>query len=275
MFKGIYLKLVSTYLTLFLVIVIIISFFTTSLFYKEFTKQIEEDLINAGVKTNALMERYYNNEITKTELTAWINAMGYISNIKIYILNPDATILHQGTDVENVTMDNEIKKDMQSAMEGKTVIKMTSFSLKLENDVAYTAMPLTYNGQVSGVIMIFSPVTEINNLLKEAIKTIATVVVLTILIGTLAILRVSVRISMPIKEISERARKIGKGESVPDIEIYSNDEIGMLAKSFNEMKKELLVTEQMRKEIVANVSHELRPYLLHHLIFPLKILLLM
>ena len=87
MFKGIYLKLVSTYLTLFLVIVIIISFFTTSLFYKEFTNQVEEDLLSAGIKTNALMERYYNNEITKTELTAWINAMGYISNIKIYILS--------------------------------------------------------------------------------------------------------------------------------------------------------------------------------------------
>ena len=109
MFKGIYFKLVSTYLTLFLVIVIIISFFTTSLFYKEFSEQIEEDLINAGVKTNALMGRYYNNEITKTELTAWINAMGYISNIKIYILNPDATILHQGSDDENVTMDTQIK----------------------------------------------------------------------------------------------------------------------------------------------------------------------
>lgn len=258
MFKGIYFKLVSTYLTLFLIIVIIISFFTMSLFYKEFTNQIEEDLINAGVKTNALMERYYNNEITKTELTAWINAMGYISNIKIYILNPDATILHQGTENEIVTMDTQIKLDMQKAMKGEKVINMASFSLNLENDVAYLAMPLKYNEQVSGVIMIFSPITEINNLLKEAIKTIATVVIITILIGTLAILRISVKISEPIKEISETAKKIGKGEEVPDIEIDSNDEIGMLAKSFNEMKKEILVTEQMRKEIVANVSHELR-----------------
>lgn len=258
MFKGIYLKLVSTYLTLFLVIVVIISFFTTSLFYKEFTDQIEENLINAGAKTNALMERYYNNEITKTELTAWINAMGYISNIKIYILNPDATILHQGTENEIVNVDTKIKLDMQKAMKGETVISMASFSLKLENDVAYSAMPLEYNDQISGVILIFSPVTEINNLLKEAIKTIATVVIITILIGTLAILRVSVKISEPIKEISETAKKIGKGEVVPDIEIDSDDEIGMLAKSFNEMKKELAVTEQMRREIVANVSHELR-----------------
>ena len=258
MFKGIYLKLVSTYLTLFLIIVIIISFFTTSLFYKEFTNQVEEDLLSAGIKTNALMERYYNNEITKTELTAWINAMGYISNIKIYILNPDATVLHQGSEDGAMNMDTKIKLDMQSAMKGETIIRMTTFSFNQENEVAYVGMPLTYNDQISGVIMIFSPINEINSLLKTALETIMTVVIITILIGTLAILRISVKISEPIKEISENAKKIGKGEEVPDLEIYSNDEIGMLAKSFNEMKKELAVTEQMRKEIVANVSHELR-----------------
>lgn len=258
MFKGIYFKLVFTYLTLFLVIVVIISFFTTSLFYKEFTNQVEEDLLNAGDRTNALITRYYDNEITKTELTAWINAMGYISNLKIYILNPDATILHQGSDNEDMNVDMQIKSDMQKVMNGETVIRMKSFSLNSEGEVAYAGMPLTYNGQISGIIMVFSPITEINNLLKTAIKTIVTVVVITVLIGTLAILRISVKISEPIKEISENAKKLGKGEDVPDIEIYSDDEIGMLAKSFNEMKKELAVTEQMRKEIVANVSHELR-----------------
>ncbi len=258
MFKGIYLKLVTTYLTLFLVIVFIISFFTTSLFYRELKKQTEEDLVNAGVKTNALMERYYNNEITKTELTAWINAMGYISNIKIYILNPDTSVLHQGDSGEAMTLTSKVREDMVQSMKGETVIDMTSLSLNAESDVAYMTMPLTYNQQISGVIMIFSPVTEINTLLKEALKTIATVILITVLLGTLAILKISINISEPIKEISESAIRIGKGEEVPDIEIDSHDEIGMLATSFNEMKKELAVTEQMRKEIVANISHELR-----------------
>ena len=90
MFKGIYFKLVTTYLSLFMAIVLLVSFFISSVFYKQFTNQIQEELVNACVKTNALMQRYYNNEITKEELTAWINAMAYISNLKIYILNPDA-----------------------------------------------------------------------------------------------------------------------------------------------------------------------------------------
>ena len=259
MFNGIYSRLVVTYLTLFLVVVIIISFFSTSLFYKEFTNQIEDNLINAAVKTNSLMERYYKNEITKSELTAWIDAMGYISNIKIYILNPDATVLQQVSANDVLNVNEQLRNDMKSAMDGTEVIRMTSVSLEPDSEeVVYAAMPLKYEDKISGVIMVFTPFTEINKLLKEAILTIITVVVIVILMGTLAILRVSINISDPIKEISEYAKQIGKGHNVPDIELDTGDEIQMLADSFNEMKKEILDTEQMRKEIVANVSHELR-----------------
>lgn len=258
MFKGIYFKLVATYLSLFVVIVLLISFFISSIFYKEFTNQIEEELLNAGVKTNALMQRYYDNEITKEELTAWINAMAYISNLKIYILNPDASVLHQVSESEQMSIDVQIKQDILKAMEGNTVKRMTTFSFKDDNNLVYVAMPLTYSEQISGVIMAFSPITEMEELYGEVVKIIGIILVILILIGTIAILRVSVKISEPISEISDYARKIGKGENVPDVELDGNDEISMLAQSFNEMKKEIAVSEQMRREIVANVSHELR-----------------
>lgn len=258
MFKGIYLKLVTTYLTLFLVIILLISFFTLSIFYKEFTNQAEQNLLNAGIKTNALMTRYYDNEISKAELTAWVNAMSYISNIKIYILNPDTTILHQVSSDEEMSVNEQIKTDIKAVMEGQTIRRMNPLKLDTESEIVYVGMPLTYNGKISGVIMLFSPITELNNILKQAIITIVTVILISILICTLAILRISIKISEPIRVISDYARKIGKGEEVPDVEISSNDEIGMLASSFNEMKKEISVAEQMRREIVANVSHELR-----------------
>lgn len=259
MFKSIYFRLVATYLTLFLVIVFIISFFSTTLFYKEFTNQIENNLISAGVKTNSLMERYYNNDITKTELTAWIDAMGYISNIRIYVLNPDASILQQISENDKFSVNDQLKADIKTAMGGQKVIRMTSVSLEPNSEeVVYVTMPLVYNKNISGVIMTATPFTEVNALLREAIFTIVTVVIIVILIGTIAILRVSINISNPIKQISEYAKGIGKGMDVPDVVIDTDDELAMLGNSFNEMKKEIYATEQMRKEIVANVSHELR-----------------
>jgi signal transduction histidine kinase len=207
---------------------------------------------------NALMGRYYNNEITKSELTAWVNAMGYISNIKIYIINPDTSTLQEIEGVDAVSADGQIKSDIKRVMDGETVKRMNPFNLNSYGDVVYVGMPLTYNNQISGVILLFSPITELNNILNKALITIISIIIITIFIGTLAILRISIRISEPIVEISDYAKSIGKGIDVPDIEVESKDEIGHLATSFNEMKKEIAVAEQMRKEIVANVSHELR-----------------
>ncbi|MBR4110832.1 MAG: HAMP domain-containing histidine kinase [Clostridia bacterium] len=258
MFKSIYTKLVATYLSLFLLIILMISVFVLSIFYKEFTRQAEQDLINAGDKTNVLMERYYNNEISKAELTAWINAMSYISNIKIYILNPDSSILHQVETGEEMSLGQYIKNDISQIMKGDSIKKMVPVKLETGDDVIYVGMPLMYNEKISGIILLFSPVTELNLILREVIYTMVAIIVISVLLCTLAILKISIRISEPIVNISEHARKIGKGEEVPDIEIKSQDEIGKLATSFNEMKKELRVAEQMRREIVANVSHELR-----------------
>lgn len=258
MFKSIYTKLVATYLSLFLIIILMISVFVLSIFYKEFTSQAEQDLVNAGTKTNVLMERYYNNEISKAELTAWVNAMSYISNIKIYILNPDSSILHQVESSEGMSFGQYIKNDIQQIMKGESVKKMVPVKLETGDDVIYVGMPLMYNEKISGIILLFSPVTELNSILSEVVYTMIAIIVISVLLCTLAILKISIRISEPIVNISEHAKQIGKGEEVPDIEIKSQDEIGKLANSFNEMKKELKVAEQMRREIVANVSHELR-----------------
>ena len=221
MFKGIYFKLVATYLYLFMVIILLISFFMCSIFYNEF-------------------------------------AMAYISNLKIYILNPDATMLHQGSETDEMSIDDQIRQDILRVMDGETVNRMTSLGFNDEDSLAYVGLPLTYNNQISGVILAFSPITEIQSLYKEVINILGMIVIIVILIGTIAILRVSIKISEPITVISDYAKKIGKGEDVPDVEFDRNDEIGMLANSFNEMKKEIAVSEQMRREIVANVSHELR-----------------
>ena len=259
MFKSIYMKLFISYLSLFLAIIFIISFFMLSIFYREFTVQAEEDLVNAGDRVNALMERYYNNEITRVELNSWINAMSYISNIKIYVLNPDTSSLSISDESnKNLGVNSQILADITDIMNGATVKHMNSVKLESDDEVVYVGMPLEYNGQISGVILLFTPMTELNNVSREVLKTMLGIIAVSVLLSAVAILRSSIRISEPIIKISNYAIDIGRGRDVPDIEIDSKDEIGRLARSFNIMKKELAVAEQMRKDIVANVSHELR-----------------
>lgn len=62
----------------------------------------------------------------------------------------------------------------------------------------------------------------------------------------------------PLKKMSQAAKAMAKGDFSKRIPITSNDEIGELSVSFNNMTDSLSRLEQMRRSFIGNVSHELR-----------------
>jgi two-component system OmpR family sensor kinase len=61
-----------------------------------------------------------------------------------------------------------------------------------------------------------------------------------------------------LRRLEQAAEKVADGDFSTAIPIGSNDEVGQLAKSFNEMQKRLARLDSARKEFIANASHELR-----------------
>lgn len=64
----------------------------------------------------------------------------------------------------------------------------------------------------------------------------------------------------PLRQMRDAAQAMAEGDYSVRVEIAPErvDEIGRLARSFNEMAAELQHADQMRRDMVANVSHELR-----------------
>jgi len=62
----------------------------------------------------------------------------------------------------------------------------------------------------------------------------------------------------PLREMSEAAAAMAKGDYDRRVTATSRDEVGALARAFNKMAAELAETDRVRRDIVANVSHELR-----------------
>lgn len=68
----------------------------------------------------------------------------------------------------------------------------------------------------------------------------------------------SKRITSPIRDMNQIALQIARGQFNQVMEIKSRDELGELGETFNYMAQELAGLDQMRKDFVANVSHDLR-----------------
>lgn len=67
----------------------------------------------------------------------------------------------------------------------------------------------------------------------------------------------SERILKPIKHVIQATKQIAKGKYHHKVSTESNDEIGELAIALNEMAEQLGRVDQFRRDMVANVSHEL------------------
>ena len=66
------------------------------------------------------------------------------------------------------------------------------------------------------------------------------------------------RISGPIHALTMAARRIGRGDFSQRVHSRSKDEVGELARSFNSMADDLMLAEELRRNLVADAAHELR-----------------
>jgi len=62
----------------------------------------------------------------------------------------------------------------------------------------------------------------------------------------------------PIRVLAEGVRVVGMGNFQHKVPVQTGDEIGDLAKSFNQMAEQLLVLDRMKDDFVNSVTHELR-----------------
>lgn len=62
----------------------------------------------------------------------------------------------------------------------------------------------------------------------------------------------------PLREMAAAARRMADGDWEQRVTDTSADEVGDLARAFNDMAREMAAVDRMRKDLVANVSHELR-----------------
>lgn len=86
---------------------------------------------------------------------------------------------------------------------------------------------------------------EVNQEVRPILMTTLYVIILSLIIGTTIVLFITRSISKPIKLLADASGKISQGDLTVHIDLERNDELGKLAKAFNNMRKHLhfVITE--------------------------------
>lgn len=65
-------------------------------------------------------------------------------------------------------------------------------------------------------------------------------------------------LTLPLRELTKASEKIAEGHLEQEVKVTSQDEIGQLAAAFNQMSREVARVNASRKQMTADIAHDLR-----------------
>ncbi len=109
-----------------------------------------------------------------------------------------------------------------------------------------------------GFVVAADSIDDAQNLMKNIVQLYIIAAIFPLALMFIAIWFMTYRLTKPLRLMSDAAKAMAKGDFSRRIPVTSDDEIGQLAVSFNQMTNSLSRLEEVRKSFIANVSHELR-----------------
>lgn len=122
----------------------------------------------------------------------------------------------------------------------------------------YVVASYQHDGASEYVVMVASELAPV----QEAVSTIRTQLVWIsvglLLVATACSFVIARSLTRPILKISAAAQEIARGNLNTRVDIRSRDELGRLGSDFNVMSKEIAKASTLQRELIANVSHDIR-----------------
>ncbi|MEL7655923.1 MAG: ATP-binding protein, partial [Bacillota bacterium] len=206
--------------------------------------------------------------------TGQIGTMGYlrflddIAMADIWIVDEQLNLLTIGH------MDNQQYNYGDLPLDAEDVVKNVfrgettfseGFSQVLDKPTLTVGTPVKVNGMVVGAVLLHSPVEGINNALLQGFGILAISILCAFVLSIVLSVLLALSFTKPLKNMKNTALELSNANYEAKTGVAQQDEIGELAQILDilsdrlyQASKESEQLDQLRKDFVANISHELR-----------------
>ena len=220
----------------------------------------EEDLISQS----QIIEREYNNFLSDgileyEDLVAELNAMERLINTKISFTTRSGGVFAASSNYSLEKVNKYFSAaDIANVYEGNIVIKKSKDFFDDGDNFLIIGYPLSFYERTHFALVMDASIPDI----VATISKINSISFYSVLFVALIIFLVNFysikRLNDSINKINKGIKEITKGNYEETISLYKNDALGDLARSYNNMTKDLKKYEEMRKNFVSNLSHDMR-----------------
>ncbi|ERK30220.1 HAMP domain-containing sensor histidine kinase [Clostridium intestinale] len=184
--------------------------------------------------------KFYNDLIKYSDLSKIENLKELVkadeeaNQVRITYILPDGTVIYD-TNVDKSTLENHNNREEVKEAEEKGEGSAVRYSTTLKKTLVYYATKLNDGSIIRTSIAIENTKVFKDGLLKYYLIILAIVISISIIIS-LKLIRV---ILEPVREMEFITSRIARGELNRRVKILSNDELGTLGKTFNNMADQL------------------------------------
>ncbi len=154
-----------------------------------------------------------------------------------------------------------VSKNILNALDGANEYQEYGRLGGIYSSMHYTvgkAIRVGENDNIIGYVFASTSANAMGELLSNIFKMFLIATIIALLLSSIVIYLLTSILARPLKQMSAAAKSFGRGDFSTRISYHSSDEVGELANSFNQMADSLSELETMRKNFIANVSHELK-----------------
>jgi len=257
--RSLFQKLVLIYLTITVLLTAAASYGLSRYFARYFVEQKQQQLLAQSAKINELTADYRAGRISGGELKQALEAIGYATNARVYVLNVRGEELSAlEARIPAGLAKRDLLHEIERILQGETIVGSKRSLRSLDTPVVFIGTPLETGGKVHGVILLLAPLTAVEEPLSAVNRVLVRSALLIVVIALAVVFAVSRRITRPIAAMGQAAERVAAGDYSQEVAVQGSDEIAQLARSFNTMQERLRETERMRRELIADISHELR-----------------
>jgi two-component system, OmpR family, phosphate regulon sensor histidine kinase PhoR len=181
-------------------------------------------------------------------LEALAQRLGEQISARITIINIDGTVLADSEEDPSTLDSHSNRPEVIDAL-SKGTGSSIRYSATLHYNMMYVAVPITLDSGIAGVARVALPLTQIDKSLAHINQIIIIVAVIAAVVAILLAFQMLRITTEPVKKLTQLSKKMARGELDQEIQITSQDEVGELARAFNQMAARL-------KEMVTLVINE-------------------
>lgn len=221
---------------------------------------IEDSYISAMVEQSEqnvnLLKKDLNSDNKDENLASLSKSIGG----KAYLVDADGTIISIfAAGVPGVIVDENMKKfhgvNLESVLSGETIKNISDKSVPIMT--VDMGIPIAYNEQPAAIFLYYT-LPEINAIRTASRNQLLALSAVMTLVGSLLAIFFTRQVTRPIHKINNTVNAMAEGDLTATPDVHRSDELGQLSESVTELGTSLQKVDVLRKEVIANVSHELR-----------------